>query len=149
MTKILINAEGIKDDVLEEAIEVLEKATDCPITWRQVYVLESESEKALKILHSLFGGSVDESAPRPPLESYKKKKLKGGKPGRVVKNKWQVLSGEHHVGEALVTQQVNKMIKSGELSAGSQLIHPKLGVRFVSNGKLIEEPTVHPTEVPA
>lgn len=149
MTKILIKAEGVKDDVLEEMIESLEKATDCAITWRQVYVLESESVKALKILHSLFGGEVEESESVYHKEkTLKKSRTKGGKPGRVVSNKWSILTGLH-AGEVLVTQKVNKMAKSGELPAGTELRHPKLGMRFVSNGKLIEEPAIHPVEVTA
>lgn len=149
MTKILIKAEGVKDDVLEEMIRSLENATDCAIAWRQVYVLESESTKALKILHSPFGGEVEEGEIVSRKEkTLKKPRAKGGKSGRVVSNKWTVLTGLH-AGEVLITQRVNKMCARGELHAGEKLSHPKLGVRFVSNGKLIEEPAIHPVEVTA
>lgn len=143
MGKIIIKQENVDDSTLDDFIQALEKATGCTIKWSTVYELEVDDPKAAAILQTVFSGNGEVKKKKVVKEA----KTKGGKAGRVVKNKWQVLNGEHHVGEELVTQQVNKMAKSGELSAGSQLIHPKLGMRFISNGKLIEEPVIHPTEV--
>jgi hypothetical protein len=153
MGKIVLRQENVDEGTLDNFIRALEEATGCKVKWSQVYELEVDDPKAAAILQTVFDNNGDKAPARPAKANFrdpsgaKEAKSKGGKAGRVVKNKWQVISGEHHVGEELVTQKVNKMAKTGELTAGTRLIHPKLGVRFVSNGNLIEKPEIHPAEV--
>lgn len=145
MNKIVLKQENVDEGTLDNFIRALEEATGCTVKWNQVYELEVDAPKAAAILQTVFDSHGDK-APAKPAKA-KKAKGEGGKAGRVVKNKWQVMSGDIHRGETLTTQKVNKMARTGELHAGTQLHHPKLGVRFVSNGKLIEEPVVHPEKV--
>jgi hypothetical protein len=142
MGKIIIKQENVDDSTLDDFIQALEKATGCTIKWSTVYELEVDDPKAAAILQTVFSDNGEVKKKK----AMKEAKTKGSKAGRVVKNKWTVLSGIH-AGEVLVTQKVNKAIACGALDPGTKLSHPKLGARFVSNGKLIEEPSIHPTEV--
>jgi hypothetical protein len=142
MGKITVRQENVDEYVLDDLILALEKATGCKIKWSTVYEVETDDPKVAAILQTVFSGN--ENNKKKP--AAKETKINGGKAGRVVKNKWNVLTGIH-AGEVLVTQKVNKMIKTGDLAPGTRLDNPKLGVRFVSNGKLIKEPDIHPAEV--
>lgn len=152
MNKIVLKQENVDEGTLDNFIRALEEATGCTVKWNQVYELEVDDPKAAAILQTVFSDNGDKAlaktakAKSRDLSGAKEARAKGGRTRRVVSNKWTVLTGLH-AGEVLVTQRVNKMAARGELHAGDQLRHPKLGDRFVSNGKLIEEPAIHPTEV--
>lgn len=152
MNKIVLRQENVDEGTLDNFIRALEEATGCVIKWSQVYELEVDDPMAAAILETVFGGNGGKAQAKSrdlggaKHVKSKEARAKGGKAGRVVSNKWTVLNGLH-AGEVLVTQKVNKMARSGELHAGTELSHPKLGVRFVSNGELIEEPSIHPEEV--
>jgi hypothetical protein len=143
MGKITVRQENVDEYVLDDLIQALEKATGCKIKWSTVYEIETEDPKVAAILQTVFSGNGD--AKKPEAKAAKEAK-KGGKAGRVVSNKWTVMTGPL-AGEVLVTQKVNRMAASGELHTGDQVRHPKLGDRFVSNGRLIEEPFIHPVEI--
>lgn len=146
MGKITLEQENVDDGVLDDFIKALENATGCTIKWRTVYELEVDDPKAAAILSTVFSSNGNAKQTEASKSKAIKATVKGGKAGRVVSNKWSVLTGLH-AGEVLITQKVNKMARSGELHAGTELRHPKLGVRFVSNGRLIEEPSVSPAAV--
>lgn len=156
MNKIVLKQENVDEGTLDNFIRALEEATGCTVKWNQVYELEVDDPKAAAILQTVFGdngkvprserGEGKKTAKSRDLSGAKEAKAKGGKAGRKVSNKWTVLTGLH-AGEVLVTQRVNKMAARGELHAGDQLSHPKLGCHFVSNGKLKETVAIHPTEV--
>lgn len=135
-TTINVDKKNVDESALVGFIESLEEITGCHVDIGEYYVLKVDDPKTAAIIRTVFDGNGMKPVQDKRHEPAKVAK-KGGKSGRVVKNKWQVLKGPAHVGEVMTTQQINRMIKIGELAEGTLLLSMKRGPMLVEHGCVV------------
>jgi hypothetical protein len=117
--KITLNITDEQEDSLSELVIALEKALDCKISFNRVYEAESTDTRAIAILQSCFNNGNGQETIKPKTGLRKRNN-----------SFYKVLDGPLAEKTFLGTS-IAKMLRSGKLTEGTHLTHPKKGELIV------------------